>query len=155
MQIFPFSHNDIILPQDLEQFKIELKKVTAKNLYEEHARVKFHGKLENDGFTISPKNKYRNFWRPTIEGTYNNDDKSIRVKLGVPKRGFIILGVWLLMVGVGILTSDAENKWFFASLILVVITVFWYLSGMLFYSIDIKKTKNAIADLKNLAEQTT
>ncbi len=152
MQIFPFSHNDTILPQDLEQFKVQLKKFTAKNFNEEHARVKFHGKLDNDGFTISPKNKYRNFWQPTIEGTYDN--KSIHVKLGVPKRGFIILVIWLLMVGTGVLTSDAENKWFFAALILIVVTVFWYLSGMLFYSIDVKKTKKAFSELKNLAEQT-
>ncbi|MFT5819976.1 MAG: hypothetical protein ACI8ZM_001201 [Crocinitomix sp.] len=153
MQLFPFSYSETIAPHNLEQFKLELKKITVEKRDHERARTKFYGQLNEEGFLIEPKLNYKNFWRPSIKGIYDYDRNNIRVKLDVPKRCFIILGVWLGMLFIGILTSDAENKIFFGSLISIVITVFWYIAGYIFYSIDIEKTKKTIGILKNMAEQ--
>ena len=154
MQIFPFEHTEEFQPNDLESFKSELKKITVEKWDHERARTKFYGALNKKGFLIQPKLKYQNFWRPLILGTFDYEAKTVHVKLAVHKRSFIILGVWLGAVLIGILTSDAENKNFFGSLSILLITVFWYLSGLIFYNIDVRKTIEAIDSLKSIAADT-
>ncbi|UKN01984.1 hypothetical protein K6119_00450 [Paracrocinitomix mangrovi] len=151
MNIFLSEHIEVIELENLEKFKEEMKSRVGKRDLADLSRNKsFYGTINKKGFLIEKNELVKNFGNPVLKGTYTGN--KVRLELVVPKRMFGMLLVWILMVPIGFMASDMDNKIQIIPMITIIVFVFWYAIGLLLYNLGLNAALNGMRQIKELAD---
>ena len=140
MRLYPPFTKTLIEIKDIIEFKEYLNKTVETNNTNHSARLR--GKITDSGFKVEKKLHYYNAWRPKIVGKYGKangkDSLTLHLELGnlIP----ISIAVFLFFI---IVTGIIKKSLYAVPIILTVI-IFFYIMGLIFYQIDLKKTKHEI-----------
>ncbi len=141
MRVFPNSKRITVTVTDAKKLFSHLKEITEKRTGETFSNCHFIGDFDVNSFRIERKFNHFNSFRPEIKGRLQG--QKLTLTIGIRSSVIVFLFVGYLLCGIAIVQS---GSWVF--LIGVILWSFvWYLMGWLFFTLDLKKTVQAVKEL--------
>jgi hypothetical protein len=147
MRIHPPFKKTIVAIQNPEEFFMHMESIVGSDT---NSRKRFVGKISESGFVIEKSQNLMNTFRPRLRGSYiKNNGEPIKLQIHIESQNkpIVFIAAFLCLVVITGITKSSN----YTLHILISCSIFLYLLHWIMFSIDLKKTKQELENIKKKA----